>query len=70
MPVMRAVQSSWVAAIGYEEKAHEVHVALIEGRAYAYESVSSDVWELFLAAESKGTFVNQVLKPRYEVREL
>jgi hypothetical protein len=70
MPEMRPVESSWVAAIGYEESAREVHVALIEGATYAYESVPPDVWQLFLAADSKGTFVNEVLKPNYEVRKL
>jgi hypothetical protein len=70
MPEMKPVESSWVAAIGYEESAREVHVALIDGAAYAYESVSPDVWRLFLAADSKGTFVNEVLKPHYGVRRL
>jgi hypothetical protein len=70
MPKLRAVESSWVAAIGYQEDAREVHVALIAGRAYAYESVPPEVWQRFLAADSKGTFLNEVLKPAYEVREL
>jgi hypothetical protein len=67
---MKPVDSSWVAAIGYEEGAREVHVALIEGTSYAYEPVPPHVWQLFLAADSKGTFVNEVLKPDYEVRKL
>ena len=70
MPEMTAVDSSWVAAIGYEENEREVHIALIEGSVYAYGAVPPDVWRLFLAADSKGTFVNEVLKPRYEVRKL
>jgi KTSC domain len=70
MPEMRPVESSWVAAIGYEENAREVHVALLDGAAYAFESVPPEVWRLFLTAESKGTFVNEVLKPGYEVRKL
>jgi KTSC domain len=70
MPEMRRVDSSWVAAIGYEQSAREVHVALLDGSAYAYESVAPDVWRAFLAAASKGTFVNEVLKPDYGVRRL
>jgi hypothetical protein len=70
MPEMSPVESSWVAAIGYEENKREVHVALLDGASYAYESVTPDVWQLFLAADSKGTFVNEVLKPDYGVRKL
>jgi hypothetical protein len=70
MPEMKPVESSWVAAIGYEESAREVHVALLDATAYAYKSVPPDVWQRFLTADSKGTFVNEVLKPRYEVRKL
>jgi len=67
---MRPVDSSWVAAIGYEQRAREVHIALIDGPAYAYETVPPDVWRRLLAADSKGTFVNEVLKPHYRVRKL
>ena len=67
---MQPVDSSWVAAIGYQEEAREVRVSLIDGGAYAYESVPPDVWRRFVAAESKGIFVNEVLKPNYGVRTL
>jgi hypothetical protein len=70
MPEMQAVESSWVAAIGYDENAREAHIALIDGPGYAYESVPPEVWRRFEAAASKGTFVNEMLKPRYEVRRL
>jgi hypothetical protein len=70
MPEMKPVESSWVAAIGYEQSTREVHVTLLDGAAYAYASVPPELWRLFLAAQSKGTFVNEVLKPRYDVRKL
>jgi hypothetical protein len=66
---MWPVTSSWVAAIGYDVDARDVHVALIGGGAYAYESVPPDVWRLFVDAESKGSFVNEVLKPGYRCRK-
>jgi hypothetical protein len=67
---MQPVDSSWVAEIGYDAKLHEVHIALIDRRAYAYESVPPQVWRRFQDTESKGTFVNEVLKPDYEFRRL
>jgi hypothetical protein len=69
MPPMRSVESSWVAAIGYDDAEQEVRVELIERRTYVYWPVAETVWRDFVAAESKGTFVNEVLKPRYRCRE-
>jgi hypothetical protein len=60
---MHAVSSSWVAAIGYDDDAHSVRVELLDGREYSYEQVPHVIWRAFLAAESKGRFVNAVLKP-------
>jgi KTSC domain len=68
MPRMQPVDSSWIARIGYEGE--EVFVSLIEGGVYAYVGVPPDIWRDFLAAGSKGTFVNEVIKPRYRSREL
>lgn len=70
MPVMQPVESSWIARIGYENDGGEVFVELIEGGVYAYVGVPPDTWRDFLAAASKGTFVNEILKPGYRFREL
>ena len=68
MPNMRPVASSWVAAIGYDQGGEEAYVELIEGNRYAYMGVPVAVWLDFAAADSKGTFVNEVLKPGYRFR--
>ncbi|HTA35665.1 MAG TPA: KTSC domain-containing protein [Solirubrobacteraceae bacterium] len=65
---MHAVKSSWIAAIGYDD-AHEVHVELIDGGTYVYEQVPQAIWLAFTTAESKGRFVNAVLKPNFTCRE-
>jgi hypothetical protein len=65
---MHRVDSSWIAAIGYDADAQESYVELIEGGLYIYVDVPSRVWRDFSAAESKGTFVNEVLKPDYRFR--
>jgi KTSC domain len=69
MPPMQSVQSSWVAAIGYDRGAQELYVELIEGGTYAYRPVPVTIWRDFEAAESKGTFVNEVLKQGYACRK-
>ncbi len=66
---MRPVTSSWIAAIGYDDDAHAVHVELIDRGAYVYEQVPRVIWRAFDAADSKGRFVNAVLKPYFPCRE-
>jgi hypothetical protein len=67
---MQPVTSSWVAAIGYDEAALEVYVEVIENGTYAYWPAAAAVWQAFQAADSKGTFVNEVLKqPPYRFRK-
>ncbi len=66
---MRPVTSSWIAAIGYDDDAHEAHVELIDDGAYAYAQVPPVIWRAFDAADSKGRFVNAVLKPYFPCRE-
>jgi KTSC domain len=68
MPSMQAVTSSWIAAIGYAED-NEVYVQLIDGATYVYGQVPEAIWLAFAAADSKGRFVNAVLKPYFPVRE-
>jgi hypothetical protein len=67
MPEMHPVTSSWVAAIGYDAANEEACIELIEGGRYTYVGVPDAVWRAFAAAESKGTYVNEVLKPGYRL---
>ncbi len=64
-PMKLTPESSNVEAIGYDETLEEVWVRFDGGRTYAYENVPPTVWSDFESAASKGTFVNQVLKPSY-----
>jgi ADP-ribosylglycohydrolase len=58
-----------VAAIGYDEAAQEAYVEFIDSGVYVYERVPPVVWRAFEAADSKGGFVNAVLKPHFGFRE-
>jgi KTSC domain len=68
MPRMQTVDSSAVAAVGYDRAGEDVYVEFLDGDLYVYAQVPYVIWRAFLAAESKGRFVNKVLKPHFPVR--
>lgn len=69
VPTMHPVESSAVARIGYDAEAEEAYVEYLGGDLYAYEGVPAAVFEELANAESKGTFVNAVIK-EYPFREI
>jgi hypothetical protein len=62
IPKMHRVESSAVARIGYDAEAEEAYVEYLGGGLYAYEGVPPGVFEELATADSKGTFVNTVIK--------
>jgi hypothetical protein len=56
--------------VGYDADAEEAYVEFHGSGLYAYRGVSPRVYEEFVAADSKGTFVNEVIKPRYPFRKV
>lgn len=69
-PDMQPVVSSNVAEIGYDEATQEVYVDFISSGLYVYSGVPLPVFQDFEAAPSKGSFVNQILKPTYPYRKV
>lgn len=69
VPRMHSVESSAVARIGYDSVTEEAYVEYLGGGLYAYEGVPAEVFEELTNAESKGTFVNAVIK-EYPFREV
>ena len=69
-------ESSSIAAAAYDGDAQTLRIAFVpgkteqRGRRYEYLKVPPAVVEEFLDAESHGQFVNQQIKPNYEVREV
>jgi KTSC domain len=63
------VDSSAISKIGYEEESRELFVRFRDGGAFTYLDVPPEEWLALCDADSKGAFVNQVIKPRYEVRD-
>lgn len=65
MPDMHYVDSSNVEAIGYDPDARELHVHFRESGSYVYFEVEELVFSEFLNADSKGKYLNQMIKGVY-----
>lgn len=70
IPVMQPVESSSVARIGYDHTTEEAYVEFHGGGLYVYRGVPLSVFDELAEAESKGTFVNDEIKPLYPFRRL
>ncbi len=61
-----AVESTSIVSIGYDRKRRELEIEFREtGDVYRYFEVSATEYADFIAAESKGSYLNQVFKPRH-----
>lgn len=69
-PDMQTVDSSSVEAVGYDPEAREIYVRFIGGRTYVYEGADERTFENFRAADSVGSYLNRILKPSYQYREV
>jgi hypothetical protein len=60
-----AVESETIASIGYEPRRHELDVEFREsGDVYRYFQVLAEEYREFIAAESKGSYLNRVFKAK------
>lgn len=61
----QAVESESITSIGYNASRNELEIEFRQsGSLYRYFGVSPGEYIEFTAAESKGTYLNQVFKPR------
>ncbi|NKB48132.1 MAG: KTSC domain-containing protein [Alphaproteobacteria bacterium] len=71
MPEMQFVDSSNIEAIGYEPDSQELHVRFLKsGDTYVYYGVEEWVFQEFMQADSKGTYLNAKIKPSYQYAKL
>jgi hypothetical protein len=60
-----SVRSTSIASIGYLPDRREFEIKFREsGDVYRYFDVPEEEYAAFMGAESKGTYLNQVFKPR------
>lgn len=70
MPEMNFVDSSNVEAIGHDPDSLELHVRFRSGDTYVYYEVPSIVFDAFMSAPSKGSFLNREIKPVFRFGKL
>lgn len=63
-PTFTAVDSSAISDVAYFDG--DVWVKYKSGCTYKYKFVPVEVYEQFMSAESKGKFLNAVIKPNYD----
>ena len=59
------VQSTAVSKVAYDPARESLYVLYVRGETFEYFKVPESVYREFLAAGSKGRFLNQRLKRRY-----
>jgi len=64
---MHPVDSSAVAAVGYDPRTQDLFVRFVGPGLYAYAGVEEATYTALRAAESVGAFVNEVIKPHHPV---
>lgn len=65
IPVMEPVNSSNIAAIGYDEKNQAVYVQFLNGSTYAYKGVPEHEFANLRNASSVGSYLNRNYKNVY-----
>lgn len=67
---MIPVDSSVIAAVGYDDGARRLRLEYRSGRTYDYLDVPPEVYEELMSGGSMGEYVNGVIKPNYDCVEL
>lgn len=60
--VMYDVNSSNIYRVGYDSSKMELYVEFLDGSLYRYSNVPADLWTMFMAAKSKGSFLHFFVK--------
>jgi len=67
---LQQVKSSNLAAVGFDESTGTLRVLFREGSCYDYSGVSAEVYKQLLAASSKGSFFQDVIRERYPYQKV
>lgn len=71
VPEMHYVDSSNVEAIGYDPDTQQLHVRFVKsGETYVYYDVEEWAFQEFMQADSKGTYLNNQIKERFQYSKL
>ncbi|HYS53613.1 MAG TPA: KTSC domain-containing protein [Thermoanaerobaculia bacterium] len=64
------VESSVIAALGYDGRRNLLEVEFRTGRVYQYFLVPNSEYEVLRSAESIGVYFNREIRTRYPCREI
>jgi len=67
---MIKVKSSCISAVGYESNFGDLIIEYNTGNRFAYQKVPYEMFQKLMKAESKGKFVNQFIKGKYDFRRI
>ncbi len=71
LPAIRGVESSSIAAVGYDPTTRRLYLRFAgSGNAYLYRDVPPALFDELMRAESKGGFVNAMVRGSYDYRRL
>lgn len=65
---LREVLSSNIRKVGYDEG--DLIVEYLSGTKYKYKKVPKEIYEAMLEADSKGRFMNNSIKGKYEYEKI
>jgi hypothetical protein len=64
------IDSRAIRSVAYDPELLILEIEFINGSIYHYYRVPPATYQQFCDADSKGTFVNQSIKPNFEYREI
>lgn len=67
---MQKIDSSAIAAVGYDPEQQILRLAYRDGDTYDYLEVPPAEFSSFMSAPSRGIYANKIIKPNYEYRKL
>ncbi|WP_236625822.1 KTSC domain-containing protein [Rhodopirellula baltica] len=68
---MQYIDSKSIEAIGYDAESQELHVRFLKsGKTYVYYGVEQWVFDEFMGADSKGTYLNMNIKGAFNYGEV
>jgi hypothetical protein len=60
-----SIDSSFIQLVFYSDFNKELEIKLKNGKTYSYIDVPLKTFKAFMKARSKGTFFNDIIKPKY-----
>jgi len=63
---MKPVDSSNVSEIGHDPETETLHIRFKDGSLHEYTGVPAEAHEELMASDSKGKYVHEILKGRFD----